>query len=1613
MSLWDFIKDTVSQAGQAEQQQATFAPQVYAQAAGNVVEGAVLGLGGLAAGAGQLETSNPYATNFVPQTPVPEQQFTKQALLKTGEQNLASVADPLSYPVQQVQRGITTGLLTVDLATGGGQVNSLRDAWNASRYISPGQEIVASANRFLGDQNAMSPREQVNRAIAAQAKMSYVDGDGNLQNGFQDNKWANFISGTTDASTYLLDPLIWAGKGASVLADAQYFRTATGSTQRFGIFKIEGRAPKLAAEAAAAAEQAGTRSGLGAQIDNILGPEADGSQAMNIAQIQELVGENGWKASNAGDLADAIHLSLKIGSSEAVAATPRELVGHLIASQLGRQESREFIKSQSAILTDALERRVNPLLPAAPVTQELWDQMLLADIWAAKALGESSGFAGTGLNTGLIGAEMGPRNRYMAKVYSDIARERGRLDVVRPGQSDQWVVDTYQISPMARKLSVVNWVGQTKPRGSIVFKNMEVDDAYKEIQSASMDVKSWSPAERLAWRERWAQTVTETDKRNYAQEFNEARVRATLRDELGYEGDGLDDVVNALLKKQKDEVDSYRSNGYYIADDDVNIVHDALLVTQLDNGMPLIDLSHLRRTFKYDSTGYKDLGIAGQAAFRAGRGWTHSIEFVNLLIDNLWKPSILLRGGFAPRNVAESYGRLAGLGALDQMIAEIGPEASYAWAQNRLAGVNSMVVGAARRVGMATDEQLMAAQVRVNNPQLSQTGNFEVTRGRNGEIKLTAVRGEEMPEGMTISQLYAPGKSSNVREVISAERTTQRAVRPSDVRPTTASSWDRADPPVKADYDAQVAAGRLSQKRADSKFEQDTEDFFEAYSRGIQQLMGDPVVRRLVSGEDRDDVLRWFMSSNRDAVALRKRYGLGYQLQFDKQFSKQEIADKFLEIENQAQKFIFGRPLTGFDGLPQEMIEQLATKSFTGAELRAVIGDAALIGPITKQSIESIVGDNSFMVAVMKGRKKVVDYGFKKIGSDVENALVRHPYGAIAYKERVKETMNALDKQGVDVMSLSAAEVSDLERIARLGAVADVKRWIYTIDRYSNGAASLRAFMPFVAASNNTVRTWAAIIGRKPQTLIWAYNLFQAPAKAGIVVDLDEGTVLANDPYALPIIPSGKYGVIMPVPKAFKNLIGLDDRFVLAPPITSLNLVLQGSVPGFPSAGPAVAYATAFFANREPSSFFTQEISKYILPSQSNRGFFPTEEQIPQDEWKAVLPAWLRQYFNKEDPNGIARGTVNRLMLINILQEKAANGQTDPTLTEDDVVEADKRTERLFLIKMFGGGTLPFATNIIDPNQQFLINQFREYGRQGTIVTTDTDPLSPTYNQQVEIDATTRFVNDFGAFLNSKNVAAAYTSSLTQNNSNVNPSVYAQKRLDSYGKDFISTIAFSDPNLIGLLVNDPSGQQDFSSAVYNWQLKNNIPGKGGTYRSYRDPVEAVRESLINQGYRDYINVRRGLQAELEMDGLTTLSQRPEKQALFKQFVASLDAANPDFSNDRKTGGRRSYTNAARGLETIIQNPRVRQESQSNPNAAIPVTELELYLSTRKSFIAQNFPNGYQNGVLDSANKYAPQADAWNVFVNTLIKSSPRFGEVYYRYLDGEFTRPENEGTAVQ
>ena len=1855
---------------------------------------------------------------------------------------LSGVGEKLNEPLKGVKRVLTTGELLLDDAMGGDLTEGVSEAWDASQFISPGQAIISGFNKYIGDQGYMSARDQVNEAIVNRHEMTYIDGNGRLQHGFKNNKWANFISGSSDFAFSFLDPLIVLGKVAGVARAAGFARTATAT-----------RAPKIAAEVQTAITPGVETVGAGLWIPKI--PEMTFSQVMATPFVKQ--------ASNPTVAGSALYLAAKVGKTKATELTSEQMVAQTMLAFLDHPGAADALRSQSRIVADFLDHAdlVNHHFGddlITPLDPKLVEEYTLANEYLTKAL----------YREGTDGATASPmfiapkKSAYGSNFgvnpnmpFADKITQRAIDKTMKAGDDaiGRFQVDKFRLIPGGRLNVFVNWVGQTRPSGAVVFKGMDTGATYNEIQSYLMRVKGMDTVTRDKWLSRWAQTSNETDKLNYVKELNRSVATQAYRD-LGYEGDQLTGKVNNLLNRQQIAIDTFKASteggtktGVYKVNG-VNgdtIVHDAYLTTHLKDAHPIIDVDFLYKNEPLSQ--FADLSALERLGFKTKTLVGRAVDYGNIVSDNIWKPAVLLRGGFAPRNIFEAYGRLAALGVLTNIFASYGVNGIKNWTSNRIAGMDSI----AKKIKYGEDSiEYQQAKIRVLNAARVGQDKLVQVQDASGKIKMVPLsesnkpdltvmsaetRLDDLPPGMYALPLdpnklppaddalfhgtsreipndVATSGASNpwqnlyggqfyttespalaneyryVKDSGSGERTIY-AVKPEfDVVPfdldQPAPSWLKShawgmltDEDLGAvanflnendygfselyqdimsnidstpdeflnfinqnhimqqfdDYalddvfysdlislnrtfsDTSLTAGEFSREfhgkviglfgleqrmgladvtpyeldrmnewmntftsvyedkgfnamqhtsgsgpevviflshpdmplnrvrypvnelnqgtmgltnrrvpqlaqptgerligrdqqqtrefegvfgagagdlfdvssagrtysnqlsrnvkgsrgsvgggayneggspdfivtnppkaseygtrnevpygswnepsytmtaSQQKKYDTAIKDFWIDHSRAVTQLVGDPIASRILRlFSYADDPVRgsniaikteisklhsWLKSNNPDAVALRKRYGL----------NKGDVDARIDEINDTINKIIpvnlRARALKE-QIAPDEYRQAFAERADYLSSLPDVPRQTAedAVGPLQGEFINQMTDTTGRSLRITQQYRSAVDYLFKIVGSNPENIFVRHPFLAKSYEMRLAEMLNTKAKFGVDVTKLTESEVSALERTAREGALMDLKKTVYTLDRYSNGADTLRIMAPFIASVNNTYRTWGTIIKKNPQSLAYINQLFQSPVKAGLMIDLTTGQPVDSDS-KLGVIPSSRYGVMMPIPGIAKKLLKIDDRFILAPPITSFNVALQSDPVWLPPWGPYATMAAAAFANAEPDNLLVKRFAGYVFPREGDYN----ESQVPKDWWKTALPAFVRNFWEKEDENGTVRARVTSLMYLNEIQKiTAAGGNVDSI----DKKKIQDQVNGYFVTKMLGSATLPFSTNIIDPNQLFLLKKLQEYEQVGDVARVNPDGtpmIDGVTGQPVTVDAVTRFINDFSSILGSRQAASAYAFSTTRNVTGAAASLDAYKKLKDLGPDLLGSIAEYNPQVIGALVNDPSGKNDFNSPVYNWQFKNVIgPGaKGENFRTVQDPYDAIRQTQIADGYRQYISERQKFDAYLKFNGYVTstgapsLSSSPENlKQVWRDYISALSTQNPAWATAYGDINASKYEDNAKAFKIALDNPSF-ASANSSTTSNVPVGTLKNFLDQRNYLINTLFGNkNYTAGVLDQA-QYAPAKEEWTNFVAALTDQDPRFARIYYQFFDGEFTRLENSG----
>lgn len=1371
-----------------------------------------------------------------------------------------------------VSRPLTTGMLLIDPddASSEYQGNALQQAWNASEFVSPGQAIVGGFNDYIDDQKQANPkqaRDAVDAAIRERRPVGFFDADGNFRSGFENNPWANLVSGGSDFSfNLLLDPTVAVGKTAKVAKSKVLIREVT-----------EKNVGKLAREVTE------RRGGMGAVADRMDGYR-NYADFMNDPWVQQSADPDALGASLflAGDLAPVY------------GSTARAERSRIMLAAMGDQKAADELRGMRAVLADQMDNLRNPMGAAEP-PPGLFDEYVKADAALARALGRADN---AGVVNSKVGYAAGSRVSAWETNRGRQAMRKADMDLGYPAYR------TFKRAAGLRDVHVVDRLAQTRPQGVVRLKGTGATDGYVELQSQLARAKGMSAEAREELLNRWASAGT-TSERKAVAELIDREAGISVAMEYGFVREDAARYVDDILARRRQVSDDAVTNGYLLDVDGVlgepmGFIHDAQLIGQLSDSVPLLDLDHMRQVAPFAAREFRrarPIADAGQTGVAVARG---TYEGLNWIVDTFWRPLVLVRGGYAPRNIGEAWGRMAGFGVLTKIARDQGPEGIANWFRNRDAGVRSAWARASKGVDSA---EYADAKARVANPAMAGKGRLDLGDGIVAEGALTAEAIDEASEATTIA----------------------RQLRPGDGPAVTRSTWNIVNRPVSL---------------ADNPKAWD--DYWESYERVVnRQLATDPVARQLLEGRSRAEVAAWLKRSEQ------------YGLRREKGMSKAQVDEAVTLLANQ------------LDDLVPDFMRADVLDGGLSAKQYAQVLDGVDTGPVWQERIDAILGGGGLdaldKAKPIKVWRAAVNGAFKYIGQKPTDTLVRNPYFTQRYQERMARYKAVALKQ-MRPDEITTEMVKGWEVQARKAALRDLKNDIYTIERYSNAAASLRLISPFIAATNNTIRVWARIIGNDPSVAVRAMQLWNSPVRAGLVYDSQTGEFVPQDTPGIGL--SSRYEMALPIPDPVKRWAGLPEGYKLSPPLASLNVALQSDPAWLPGWGPMVTVPFAVWANREPTNQVVQLLDGFVFPRQGDTA----NSAVPGNPYTAALPAWIRQQFNSADPDGTQRARLEAMLWADAI----SRGEKP---TAEQIAQS---VDRYFLLRVLGGMAAPFSAQIKDPEAEFYVAKFREFLQQGEV--DGVDPFD-------------RFIQEFGP------AYTAYTFSVTENPTRVSADVWVQRRLDQLDPNLRTELVNANPALLGVVVNNPDGSSEFNSPVYNSQRGEPTSLEDPTpLRRTRGGKEAVDETQVRAGWSEYIPSRRILDAYMRDRGITSLRSAPALKAQWDAYVAELEGRFPAWADARAVRDDNQYKRNVEGLQVLL--------GSGDPAARRPeMATLREYLDSRdvlNQYLATQAP---ARTLTAEANTQLRAQ--WEQYVSGLILESPKFGDIYFQFLDGELSRVED------
>ena len=569
-----------------------------------------------------------------------------------------------------------------------------------------------------------------------------------------------------------------------------------------------------------------------------------------------------------------------------------------------------------------------------------------------------------------------------------------------------------------------------------------------------------------------------------------------------------------------------------------------------------------------------------------------------------------------------------------------------------------------------------------------------------------------------------------------------------------------------------------------------------------------------------------------------------------------------------------------------------------------------------------------------------IDSIFNFLGTMPEDAWGRFPLYDVLYRKEFTRQINLIE--GISGKALTEAEQRLAETAAREFSKRETRKILFTIQRKSNvgGLTMIRMMSPFFAAQENAYKTWARLIGRNPAILNRAQLLWTAPQRANLVTD-SEGNPM--DPNELTYD-----GVIwVNLPKGITKIPGLQTLTTMGIPKRSLDIVMGG---GFElPIGPYVAIPASEIVKRKPE---LEDTLRWALPYGPER-----------NAAMAMIPTWLkRQVVKAEGQNAPEYARVYQL----IWTTEQFNARRDGTPYKTPQ-EIEKMVKQYYNMRTIANLVLPFASRFDTPYRMYM-DKWREYQREfGT-------------------NADEKFLQDYPEFFD-------FATSLSQNVGGVQASVDTVKAIEA-NQSLVADLSGIDQNLIGLVVNNPTGY-DFSQAAYEWQYATPVaPGSKVTFRGTQDPIEVQKKQNAKKGwiqYRQFMSTQ--IEPVLIARGLASLRDKRARdlQELREQMVTKLAQENTDWYDDFLDTDGSKTNRVIRGLTRILEDEKFMTANAENPTWRSVATYLTLRNQVAYELSQREVKSLDAKANIDLAN-------AFEAAVGRLKQDDIGFSDIYDRFL---------------
>lgn len=1218
---------------------------------------------------------------------------------------------------------------------------------------------------------------------------------------FKKSAWGRVISGTYDAAAQIFGDVTIVGSKA--------IKTVKAGELAQGVIKT-------ADDAAQAAEDiTKAQYGVNNRFTKVLEDFTNNDSAYAI-------GHPMVKSSSEPGL-----LAFMLGQSKTVDETSL-----VLRSALGDAAALDELAFARADLTDALKAARGDLsavdeykLFAAPdesgMIPFLNDSKAVIDEAESnyKSLVQQDEYFAKLMQLGESGGSLTRTTGYLAQGVDDLVAQ-GRAMKFYDKSVGSAKVDVFQPTPFHRLYQKVSWLAGERPAGLVDFND---PDSYREVIATLTQAEKlvgYTPAETTVMLDNYMAAAT-PEQRFTATMNLEGKIFRDIAKKYGIDEEEAQKIYNNYNGARTSALTSVKDKGFMV-DTDGSIIKVPQLESQSANYLPVMDFALLNNLLK--RTGSDVARVTGAVSDKV-------ISSVDLLQD-MFKAGALLRLGYTQRNAIDSQLRiLAATGAFTSL-RHLGPGIkNYIYNTKqvtaRLIDRYNPISEGRKLVDIQKDSVLLAKELDALKTKIKELEAKLSLDPTDAELAtelntIRLLREEKLAVYQHNADALARNKQLNPKQRIASGSYTVTTSDGAeyilddafggplgDMFRKIASSGNSFERMVDSNsdiYARTVASKGIQAIRPSDK------GYFEQWAQTLRTQFGNSeVIRQLSSGKSIDDVTDWLVSSPKGRD-LRKRLGI----------ASADAKEYVVRINGFFDTYL---PVTS--GLRPKLTE------ITAADLRTTFKDPSDLPVIHGHLLEETLFNKSDKLI-----KKAINGAFKLLATMPEDAWARNPLYAKLYRDELKRRVDiaaGLKAEGglADNVRLTVEEQRKIMGASHKIALRQMKGILFNIERRSNLAAAMKYISPFFSAQENAYKTWLKLAAANPAIVNRAYNIWQAPNRAGLVTDY-EGN---------PIPPgktSGNDIIWLSLPKGITNLPGLGSLTEMGIPKGSLDIIFQGGMdmlfnegnPNFASdilpVGPYVAVPVSEIVKRQPG---LEESFKWALP------FGPTKDAV-----SAFLPTWFQKLQTGAAGQSDPQFARSYQLIFETEQQKAREAGLPPV----DPNKILKMTQSYWKMRSAANLIMPFAPQFNSP-YKFYLDKAREYRR--------------IYG----INADAKFLQDYPDFFD-------FTTTLSKNPTGIQSSVAAVDALKK-NSGLVGELAKIEPKLVGLVANDPSGY-DFSQAAYDYLYGKKIsPDSPDKFLSAQSPAEAQRKTDAEKGWIKYNQLMDIIDTELQKRGLSSTQEK--------------------------------------------------------------------------------------------------------------------------------------------